>query len=178
MTTELASPDCRVAASPQREPLSRGVCPRWWIGGLYEARDFQGEFLHCDYGARHLYQDPTMTSVSERTRTLLSTPAPHLLRPAARLQPILAKKGEPNIDLAALQQVAAGEIYLKQQGFQPVRVRYYGPMARLEVDTHQIDRLVALRSEVAQYFRQIGFQYVAVDLDGYRSGSLNEVLGK
>jgi uncharacterized protein len=77
-----------------------------------------------------------------------------------------------------LQQVAAGEIYLKQQGFQPVRVRYYGPMARLEVDTHQIDRLVALRSEVAQYFKQIGFQYVAVDLDGYRSGSLNEVLGK
>jgi PP-loop superfamily ATP-utilizing enzyme len=31
---------------------------------------------------------------------------------------------------------------------------------------------------VAQYFKQIGFQYVAVDLDGYRSGSLNEVLGK
>lgn len=77
-----------------------------------------------------------------------------------------------------LRQVALGEDYLKQQGFQPVRVRHYGPMARLEVDPQQIARLVAQHEEVAQRFKQIGFQYVAVDLVGYRSGSMNEVLGK
>ena len=78
----------------------------------------------------------------------------------------------------SLRQVAEAEEYLKQQGFQPVRVRYYGSMARLEVDSGQIPRLVEQRDEVTRRFSQIGFQYVAVDLQGYRSGSLNEVLGK
>jgi pyridinium-3,5-biscarboxylic acid mononucleotide sulfurtransferase len=77
-----------------------------------------------------------------------------------------------------LRQVAEGEDYLQQQGFLPVRVRHYGPMARLEVDSHQIAALVARRDEIAERFKQIGFQYVAVDLEGYRSGSMNEVLGK
>lgn len=49
-----------------------------------------------------------MTSVAERTRTLVSTPLAHLVRPQARLQPILAKQGDPNIDLEALRQVTAG----------------------------------------------------------------------
>jgi uncharacterized protein len=75
-----------------------------------------------------------------------------------------------------LHQVANGERYLHEQGFRVVRVRHHGVMARLEVASDEIDRLVAMREEVTAYFKSIGFTYVSVDLSGYRLGSLNEVL--
>jgi two-component system KDP operon response regulator KdpE len=46
----------------------------------------------------------------------------------------------------------------------------------LTARTEEIDRLVGLRETVSAYFKQIGFQYITVDLEGFRSGSLNEVL--
>jgi uncharacterized protein len=75
-----------------------------------------------------------------------------------------------------LEQVAAGEAYLRALNFPVVRVRNNGPLARIEVPAAEIARLVALREAVTAYFKQIGFQYVTVDLEGFRSGSLNEVL--
>ncbi len=77
-----------------------------------------------------------------------------------------------------LQQVASGEAYLRALNFDVVRVRNTGPLARIEVQASEIARLVGLREEVSAYFKQIGFQYVTVDLEGFRSGSLNEVLNK
>jgi uncharacterized protein len=75
-----------------------------------------------------------------------------------------------------LEQVAAGEAYLHALNFPVVRVRNNGPLARIEVPVEDIERLVSLREAVNGYFKQIGFQYVTVDLAGFRSGSLNEVL--
>ena len=75
-----------------------------------------------------------------------------------------------------LEQVARGEAYLRALNFGVVRVRNSGPTARIEVLPEDIARLVNLRDMVAAYFKQIGFQYVTLDLEGYRSGSLNEVL--
>jgi uncharacterized protein len=75
-----------------------------------------------------------------------------------------------------LQQVAAGEAYLRALNFPVVRVRTSGPLARIEIPDEEIPRLAGLRSEIAAYFKQLGFQYVTVDLQGFRSGSLNEVL--
>ncbi len=77
-----------------------------------------------------------------------------------------------------LEQVAAGEAYLRALNFDIVRVRNTGPLARIEVLSSDIDRLISLRESVTAYFKQIGFQYVTVDLEGFRSGSLNEVLSK
>jgi len=77
-----------------------------------------------------------------------------------------------------LKQVGAAEAYLKQLGFGPLRVRHHGAVARLEVSPGQIEQLVAQRAEITVRLKQIGYQYVAVDLEGYRSGSLNEVLSK
>lgn len=77
-----------------------------------------------------------------------------------------------------LEQIAAGEAYLRALNFDVVRVRNSGPMARIEVLPDEIARLVGLRETISAYFKQIGFQYVTVDLDGFRSGSLNEVLKK
>ncbi len=73
-------------------------------------------------------------------------------------------------------QIADGEAYLRGLGFEPVRVRHYGSLARLEVAPDAIARLVDQRDNVSLYFKQIGFSHVAVDLLGYRSGSLNEGL--
>jgi uncharacterized protein len=75
-----------------------------------------------------------------------------------------------------LRQVASGELYLHKSGFRVVRVRHYGVMARLEVAPDEIERLIAMREQVAAHFKLLGFNYVAADLDGYRQGSLNEVL--
>jgi uncharacterized protein len=72
--------------------------------------------------------------------------------------------------------VAGGERYLRELGFQTVRVRHHGQVARIEVDPQEIERLVSLRESVSACFRSLGLQYVAVDLIGYRRGSLNEVL--
>jgi pyridinium-3,5-biscarboxylic acid mononucleotide sulfurtransferase len=75
-----------------------------------------------------------------------------------------------------LQQIARGEDFLRARGYEPVRVRHYGKLARLEVAPEEITRLVGEHDTVAAFFKQLGFTHVAVDLVGYRSGSLNEGL--
>lgn len=75
-----------------------------------------------------------------------------------------------------LHQVAEGERYLHSLGFQTVRVRHHGEMARIEVEPEAIERLASSHQVVSDYFKSIGFQYTAVDLTGYRQGSLNEVI--
>jgi pyridinium-3,5-biscarboxylic acid mononucleotide sulfurtransferase len=75
-----------------------------------------------------------------------------------------------------LEQIALGEAYLRALNFEVVRVRNNGVTARIEVLPEQLGRLVGLRESIVAYFRQIGFQYVTIDLEGFRSGSLNEVL--
>jgi pyridinium-3,5-biscarboxylic acid mononucleotide sulfurtransferase len=96
-------------------------------------------------------------------------------RPSA---PCLATRfpyGAP-ITREGLSQVAAGEAFLHQQGFRQSRVRHFNDTARLEIAPNALCGLMALREETLQYFRSIGFTYVVVDLAGYRSGSMNEVL--
>jgi uncharacterized protein len=75
-----------------------------------------------------------------------------------------------------IDQIARGEAYLRARGFEPVRVRHYGNLARLEVAPEAIARLVDASGEVAAFFKELGFSHVVVDLVGYRSGSLNEGL--
>jgi uncharacterized protein len=97
-------------------------------------------------------------------------------RPSA---PCLATRfpyGSP-ITPTGLHQVAEGECYLHALGFQTVRVRHHGQLARLEVSPDEIEHLASLHQPVSNYFKSLGFHYVSVDLTGYRLGSLNEVLG-
>jgi uncharacterized protein len=75
-----------------------------------------------------------------------------------------------------LEQIAQGEAYLHALNFEIVRVRNTGPTAKIEVLPADIERLVSLRGLIVDYFKQIGFKYITLDLEGYRSGSLNEVL--
>jgi pyridinium-3,5-biscarboxylic acid mononucleotide sulfurtransferase len=75
-----------------------------------------------------------------------------------------------------LQQVAAAEAFLSERGFEPLRVRHLGEGVRIEVAPAEIGRLVTLRDEIIPYIKNLGFKYVSIDLQGYRQGSMNEVL--
>jgi uncharacterized protein len=77
----------------------------------------------------------------------------------------------------ALVRVAAAEEALRELGLVQFRVRAHGGVARIEIAPDEMDRAWALRPQVSQAVRNAGFAWVAQDLDGYRTGSLNEVLG-
>ena len=82
------------------------------------------------------------------------------------------------ITAAAIERVAAAEAYLADLGLSQVRVRYDGPLARIEVSPDDIERLAtpAVRENLVAAFKRIGYTYVTLDLEGYRSGSMNETL--
>ncbi len=82
------------------------------------------------------------------------------------------------ITLEALKRVRESEAVLKGLGFHSVRVRDYGTLARLEVEPEEIVRLASpeISKKVVPAIRAAGYSYVAVDLQGYRRGSLNETL--
>ena len=75
-----------------------------------------------------------------------------------------------------LEKVSAGEKLLHSMGFAVARVRYHGDVARLELEQSEIARVFEpeLRETVDREFKRIGFRFVAIDLKGFRSGSLNE----
>ncbi len=70
------------------------------------------------------------------------------------------------------------ENFLRLSGFRNYRVRYHGELARIEVSIEEIPRLLddEMRRAVTEEFRQAGFVYITLDLQGYRQGSMNEVL--
>jgi len=78
------------------------------------------------------------------------------------------------IDLQKIQQVACAEDYLKRIGFKIVRVRYHQEVARVEIPGEDFDSFLTKREQINQHLKLCGFKYIALDLQGFRSGSLNE----
>ena len=80
-----------------------------------------------------------------------------------------------------LKKVGKAEEFLHQCGFKQIRVRLHNDVARIELAGGDMDRLIkdkALRRDIAKKLKQLGFSYVTLDLEGYRTGSMNEVLKK
>lgn len=77
-----------------------------------------------------------------------------------------------------LRLVGEGERVLRRLGFGQIRLRYHGNIARIEVPKDEIRRFAGpkIRAEVIKSVRSLGFPYVTLDLEGYRTGSMNEVL--
>jgi uncharacterized protein len=78
-----------------------------------------------------------------------------------------------------LEQVARCENFLRDRGFATYRVRYHGDLARIELSSTGSAAVLEnadLRQELIQTCKQAGFTYVTLDLQGYRTGSMNEVL--
>jgi len=76
-----------------------------------------------------------------------------------------------------LSAVARAEEELRLLGFRQLRVRHYGDLARIELDADELPMAVARRDEVIAAVKAAGYRYVTVDLEGFRSGNLNQALG-
>ena len=82
------------------------------------------------------------------------------------------------VTVEALTTIAKAEKYLREKGFKQLRVRHHENIARIEISADDFDVLTSepLRTEVPSYFKSLGYSYVTLDLEGFRSGSLNEIL--
>ena len=86
--------------------------------------------------------------------------------------------GEP-VTPERLAMIDQAEAFLRERGFQPLRVRYHkGDMARIEVSPDALARFLdaEFRRETIERLKSLGFKYVSLDLEGFRSGSLNAVV--
>lgn len=79
-----------------------------------------------------------------------------------------------------LRQVDAAEQFLYDLGIRQFRVRHHGDLARIELDVEEIERLrkKTIRNQINNHYKTLGYEYVTLDLQGYRSGSLNEGITK
>jgi len=72
--------------------------------------------------------------------------------------------------------VREAELALHCFGFTQLRVRYRGDLASIEVPPNEIADVLKYKADVVKLVKKTGFIYVALDLEGYRSGSMNEIL--
>ena len=82
------------------------------------------------------------------------------------------------ITLEMLSQVEQAELYLRSLGFRQLRVRYHDQVARIEVEPGDFFHLLEQREAIVAQLRALGYLYVTLDLNGFRSGSMNEVLAQ
>ncbi|MFA5354497.1 MAG: ATP-dependent sacrificial sulfur transferase LarE [Thermodesulfovibrionales bacterium] len=76
----------------------------------------------------------------------------------------------------ALRRVELTESFIKGLGFRELRVRSHGDLARIEIPKGSIDRFLSMsmREQISERLKELGFRYVCLDLEGFRSGRLNE----
>lgn len=79
------------------------------------------------------------------------------------------------ITKARLRQVEQAETFLFSLGVHQCRVRYHDNIARIEVAKPDFQNILAHADEIVKYFKKLGFMYITFDIEGYRTGSLNEV---
>jgi len=96
-------------------------------------------------------------------------------KPAAACLSSRIPYGSP-VTAARLARIDRAETALKIMGFRQCRVRDHDPVARIEVAPDEIPQLIAARADVAAAVRAAGFAYITLDLEGFRTGSMNETL--
>ena len=77
-----------------------------------------------------------------------------------------------------LRQIGEAEKLLRELGFRQVRVRHHGSIARIEIEPEELSRLLEtnLRKKIVERLKELGYLYVTVDIEGYRTGSMNAML--
>ncbi|HWB83855.1 MAG TPA: ATP-dependent sacrificial sulfur transferase LarE [Bryobacteraceae bacterium] len=98
-------------------------------------------------------------------------------RPASACLSSRIPYGTP-VTIENVKTVEAGEEEIKALGFRQFRVRFHGEVVRIEIARDELERALTLdmANRLTAIFKQLGFKYVTLDLEGYRQGSLNEVL--
>lgn len=77
------------------------------------------------------------------------------------------------IEYEILHRIEAGEAYLRTRLDGNIRLRLHGDLARIEVDEGQMAKVLLLREEICSELKKIGFKYITIDLEGFRSGSMD-----
>lgn len=80
---------------------------------------------------------------------------------------------DTDINYEVLEKIAAGEAYLKARIGGNVRLRLHGTVVRIEVDREQLFKVTELGDELAHKLKELGFLYITLDLEGFRSGSMD-----
>jgi uncharacterized protein len=144
---------------------------------LSDFRDYRPGIAACDEeGIWHPFVDAAITK--EDIRALA-----HKLglavwnKPSAACLASRIPYGQ-TITPESLRMVEEAEEYLKSLGFLQHRVRSHGRLARIELQKQDMVRAINCRDEIAKMLKAIGFDYVALDLEGFRSGSMDEGLMK
>jgi len=143
-----------------------------------DARDFRpGRRARAEWGVRSPLEEAGLSKAEVRTISremgLRTWSKPAYACLASRIP-----YGE-RITEEVLRRVEESERYLRQLGFNQVRVRSHGRLARIEVAAEEVGKLAepSLREAIVARLKELGFGYVTGDLQGYRSGSMNEALG-
>ena len=98
-------------------------------------------------------------------------------KPASACLSSRIEYGRP-VTREALEQVEKGEDALRAMGFRQFRVRHHGQIARIEIAREEMPRALTpeMAAEFTRIFKALGFTYVTLDLEGFRSGSMNSLL--
>jgi uncharacterized protein len=96
-------------------------------------------------------------------------------KPAAACLASRVPYGTP-VTVEILSRVDRAEAALRNLGFRQVRVRHYGETARIEVDEAELARAISARRTIVESIKSAGYRYVTLDLEGFRSGNLNDGL--
>jgi uncharacterized protein len=160
-------------------PIARREGLRYVVYGAIE--DDRGDFrpgatAAREWGARAPLQEATLTKAEIRALSK-AVGLPTWDKPAMACLSSRIPYGH-EVTAEKLAQVEAAEGALRRRGFAQVRVRHHGEIARVELPAQELARFFAEghAATVAQEIKACGFAYVTVDMEGYRSGSLNETL--
>ena len=131
----------------------------------------------AEHSVRHPLQEAGFTKADVRALAL-HWELPTWDKPAA---PCLSSRLAPGLAVTPerTKRVEDAEAYLRNLGLRECRVRYHeGDLARIEVPLSALANLAgeAVREKLAREFRRLGFKFITLDLDGFRSGSLNELV--
>jgi uncharacterized protein len=136
-----------------------------------------GLIAAAEHSVRHPLQEAGFTKADVRA-VARHWGLPTWDKPAA---PCLSSRLAPGLAVTPerTRRVEEAEAFLRSHGLRECRVRYHeGDLARVEVPLAEVPKLAAdpLRGDLAREFRRLGFKFVTLDLDGFRSGSLNELV--
>ncbi|MFL5246017.1 MAG: ATP-dependent sacrificial sulfur transferase LarE [Gemmataceae bacterium] len=131
----------------------------------------------AEHKVRHPLQEAGMTKADVRSLAR-AWGLPTWDKPAS---PCLSSRLAPGVEVTRDRtgRVEAAEAYLRKLGLRELRVRLHeGELARIEVPPAELPRIAdpAIRDTLAAYFKDLGFQFVTLDLEGFRSGSLNTLV--
>jgi uncharacterized protein len=189
-SNEMSNPDF-VANPPERcyyckrelfselKPIAKAEGLKWIADGTNadDLHDFRpGRKASAEAGIRSPLLEAGLTKTEIRQLSHAKS-LPTWDRPAS---PCLASRIPYGIPVTAetLNKIARGEQYLHNLGIRELRLRHHGDIARIELAPADMAKIITpeIRQDIVTHLKALGYKYVALDLTGYRIGSLNEVL--